>query len=158
MKKAYVEIKSLGSTVSEPVYFMNICTNNEQIILFSDLGHEKIKIEGHLIFSFVEEIQKLLVQQKENSNYKFCETEKDIYLEFLDILKSKNINEIVVEDKLNQMLTIRERMRLNKFKPESYGFRDYKLSEDETSFLGAKENILTSLITKMKEVVKKDEK
>lgn len=152
MKKLYVSIKSLGHSLSEPIYEMDLKINTSSHIYYTKLEKQKFKMEGNLLSKFYSRLQEL----NEDINAVEFDTEKDMLIGFLDFLNENSIDEIVTEDKLIQMLLIRERMRQNKFKSENYGFSDYKLSEDPSYFTKEEKTKEQNILQKVKELIRNE--
>ena len=149
--KCYVKIKTLGSTFQEPIYAISTKTDKEEKIFFSNLVLDRFKAEGRFISIFQKDIT--ILEDKGEIPF---EKEKDLFSDFLLYLTNNDIDEIVVEDKLKQMLNIEERMKMNKFKTETYRFRHYKLSEEpENSFFAGeeKENNKKGISQKIRELL-----
>lgn len=108
--KILVKIKTLGSSMQEPIYCIQYKIGNKESFIISDLDTERFKAEGRYIKKFFADTKDL---DKEQCNV--TDTEKELFLKFLDILRTNNIKEIIVQDKLKDMLYIEERMKANKF-------------------------------------------
>lgn len=153
MMKILVKIKSLGSSMQEPIYCIQYRIGNKDGYLITNLDTERFKAEGRFIKKFFEDTKDLDLEQPNVAT-----TEKELFMMFLDVLRTNNIKEIVVQDKLKDMLYIEERMKANKFKVENFRFRNFILSEEKDNSFFKEEKDSTStmmeLINKVKKYVK----
>ena len=80
--KILVKIKSLGSTMQEPIYYIQYRIGNKDGYLITNLDTERFKAEGRFIKKFFEDTKDLDLEQPNVAT-----TEKELFMMFLNVLR-----------------------------------------------------------------------